>query len=530
MKNKLLKLISIITIFILAFSVVTITAAAAETIPASISFTKGGKSVTNINPGDDFVVNITITGTRLLSIDFNLKYDTNSVKYISGATSGGNGIASVNMDTNFTIGKNVTYSLSFRALTKTGNPAFSLSGEAADEVSPQVVKGPTFTASKSIKIEDKQLSSNANMKSLSVRCLDKNNKEISCKMTPSFSKNTTEYTVNVPNSVVKCLLNGEREEGNPSDWNVEGSSTMKVGKNIRKVVVTAPSGAQKIYTITINRGEEVADTPDEPDTDLPDTPTENPLETKIDNATYIIATDISAVKLFKGFEIATTEYKGQEIPVARDKDGNYEIYYLYPSDSDVLVPYTYNKNTDTFKKLAFFTQNDVTYIFEDLPLKYANHTDYFTTNTEINGNQVKCYQSNNSKLSDFYYFYCFNGEDYNTYRYDSREGVLQRFPEMILGISSVSAEDFEKSDDTPEIIKKFKTLDHNAKIFVISFLVAIIIAIALVILLLIKLFTKNKYKEVLAEDDFPTENFDEVTINDEFVLTSDTVEDNDDNF
>ena len=383
---------------------------------------------------------------------------------------------------------------------------------------------------KSVTVSDKQLSSNANMKSLSVRCLDNNNKEISCKMTPSFSKNTTEYTVNVPNSVVKCLLNGEREEGNPSDWNVEGSSTMKVGKNVRKVVVTAPSGAQKIYTITINRGEEVADTPDEPDTDLPDTPTENPLETKIDNATYIIATDISAVKLFKGFEIATTEYKGQEIPVARDKDGNYEIYYLYPSDSDVLVPYTYNKNTDTFKKLAFFTQNDVTYIFEDLPLKYANHTDYFTTNTEINGNQVKCYQSNNSKLSDFYYFYCFNGEDYNTYRYDSREGVLQRFPEMILGISSVSAEAFEKSDDTPEIIKKFKTLDHNAKIFVISFLVAIIIAIALVILLLIKLFTKNKYKEILAEDDFPTENFDEVTINDEFVLTSNTIEADDDNF
>ena len=429
--------------------------------------------------------------------------------------------------------KSFTYSLVFET-KKTGVANITLLADGtlfAYETSSGSKEEPlTSNITKTVSIKDKQLSSNANMKSLSVRCLDKNNKEISCKMTPSFSKNTTEYTVNVPNSVVKCLLNGEREEGNPSDWNVEGSSTMKVGKNLRKVVVTAPSGAQKIYTITINRGEEVADTPDEPDTDLPDSPTENPLETKIDNATYIIATDISAVKLFKGFEIATTEYKGQEIPVARDKDGNYEIYYLYPSDSDVLVPYTYNKNTDTFKKLAFFTQNDVTYIFEDLPLKYANHTDYFTTNTEINGNQVKCYQSNNSKLSDFYYFYCFNGEDYNTYRYDSREGVLQRFPEMILGISSVTAEAFEKSDDTPEIIKKFKTLDHNAKIFVISFLVAIIIAIALVILLLIKLFTKNKYKEILAEDDFPTENFDEVTINDEFVLTSDTVEDNDDNF
>lgn len=530
MKNKLLKLISIITVFILSLSVLTFNASAAETIPASLSFTKGGKSVTTLNPGDDFVVNITITGTHLITIDFDLKYDNSCVKYISGATSSGNGTASVDYDYSFTTGKTVKYSLNFRALTKTGNAAFSLSGEAADKVAENDVKGPTFSASNSIKIEDKQLSSNANMKSLSVKCLDKNDKEISCKMTPAFSKNVTEYTVNVPNSVVKCLLNGEREEGNPSDWSVEGSSAMKVGKNVRKVIVTAASGTQKVYTININRSEESVDTPQDPDIDTPDTDIKNPLETQIDNTTHIIATDISAVELFNGFETATTEFKGQEVTIARDADSNFEIFYLYPSNSDVLAPYTYDKENDTFKKLAYFKQNDITYIFADFPSNYSTSPDYFITNTKINDFELKCYQSNNSKLSDFYYFYCFNGEDFNTYRYDSREGVLQRYPELLTAISGASAEADANSDSTPEFLKKFNSLDQNAKILVISFIVAILIALALIILILIKLFTRNKYRDVLEEDDIPANNFDEVTINDDFVISADNNENNDDNF
>ena len=383
--------------------------------------------------------------------------------------------------------------------------------------------------SKTVTVKDKQLSSNANMKSLSVRCLVANYKEISCKMTPSFSKNTTEYTVNVPNSVVKCLLNGEREEGNPSDWSVEGSANMKVGKNVRKVIVTAPSGAQKVYTININRGEEAADTPLNPDVDTPVSDTENPLEIQIDNTKYIIATDISAVKLFKGFEASTTDFKGQEISVARDKEGNFELFYLYASDSDVLTPYTYDKKNDTFKKLNFISQNDITYIVQELPLQYFDSQNYFTTNAEINGVELKCYQSKNSKLSDFYYLYCFNGENFDTYRYDSREGVLQRYPEMTLGITATDSETSVKANNTPEILQKFNLLDHNAKILVITFIVAIIIAIALVILLLIKLFTRNKYRDILDED-VPSESFDEVTINDDFLISDEKSDNTDDTF
>ena len=523
MKKFLKKILILLSVTVLIATLFSFTTSAAISTSVKTSAVSIGDKVTfTISASSQYPITYFEGLVQYDSSILNIQGSNGKIKFVeeNGTDSSGN------------YKKSFSYSLVFET-KKTGVANITLLADGTlftyETSSGSKEENLPSNISKTVTVKDKQLSSNANMKSLSVRCLDANNKEISCKMTPSFSKNTTEYTVNVPNSVVKCLLNGEREEGNPSDWSVEGSANMKVGKNVRKVIVTAPSGAQKVYTININRGEEAADTPLNPDVDTPVSDTENPLEIQIDNTKYIIATDISAVKLFKGFEASTTDFKGQEISVARDKEGNFELFYLYASDSDVLTPYTYDKKNDTFKKLNFISQNDITYIVQELPLQYFDSQNYFTTNAEINGVELKCYQSKNSKLSDFYYLYCFNGENFDTYRYDSREGVLQRYPEMTLGITATDSETSVKANNTPEILQKFNLLDHNAKILVITFIVAIIIAIALVILLLIKLFTRNKYRDILDED-VPSESFDEVTINDDFLISDEKSDNTDDTF
>lgn len=142
----------------------------------------------------------------------------------------------------FAVGNNLTTSsnlIKFIFKTKKeGSTNINLSGiKVVDENAKTVMVN---TPSKTITITPPP-SSNANLSSLSV-----SNGSI------SFNKDTTSYSVKVGSDVTSINVSASAED---SGAKVSGTGTksLNYGDNKISVVVTAPSGDKKTYTITVNR-------------------------------------------------------------------------------------------------------------------------------------------------------------------------------------------------------------------------------------------------------------------------------------
>ena len=474
-----------LSVIIIASAMVFNTSAAGTII----SFSKKSLTV-----GDTVTVTITLNaGEAMYAVGCIINYDNSVINYTSGNASGGAG--SVSIAESPSGATKVSYSLTFTAIAA-GSCTVSVTDcgyeGLVDEGSAKGLSG----ASATLTVNDAALSSNANLSALSLSAGT---------LSPRFSASRTSYTVAVKNSVTECKVYATAADSN-AKVEVSGNATLKIGKNTRTVTVTAPSGAQKVYTITINRSETDEVTSSE---ETPTEPQENKLETSIEGITYTVATDISGVALFKGFTASTAQYNSEEVAVATDRDGNYKLYYLKAPDSDALTPYTYDEENNLFIKLSYFTQGENSYIYADIPEGKTLADEYYTTNATINGNEVTCYGKSSSP-ADFYYIYCFTDGRYGFYRYDSRENVMQRYPELEL----LDKEDLIVEDKPDNILSRFKTLTTNAKIIIISLVLVLLAAIALIVLVVVKIVSRKDIPDYDEDELIVDNSFDNITFTD----------------
>lgn len=378
-----------------------------------------------------------------------------------------------------------SYSLKFTAITAGSSTIQVTDGNyATDTEKPFTGSTATMTVSDAAK------SDNANLKSLS---LSKGT------LSPKFSASKTSYTATVATSVTEVKVYATAQDSG-AKVEIAGESKLKDGENVRTVTVTAPSGAQKVYTIKITR----SDLTTEPEPEVPEV---NPLETTVDGAAYLVLNDISGVILPAGFSVETVQYNGVEVSVAKDADENYTLYYLKAADSEIATPYLLNG--DTFERLQCAAIGDKIYIFADVPAELTAAEGYYETAIKIGDFSVKAFASSNSDFTDFYYVYCFYDNGYRIYRYDSKENVLQRAPEFKL----VSLEEKELSE--AGFLTRFKSLSANAKTVIIGLFLAAVGAAVLIVLLIVKLVKGRKEPE---DDDYSDllfrPDFDEVTVDD----------------
>lgn len=481
MRKNLKFIIVLATVLTIVCSLFSFEAFAASAV---IGFSKN-----TVDVGDSVTVSVSVKGNNMTGADLNITYNQDVLTYVSGADNGGAGVLKI-VDMTLEEATSKSYSITFKA-AKAGSAQISVSGAVSDGIPATDV---SVGASATLNVVNKVLSSNANLKSLRLGA---------GQLSPSFSPDVTTYNVLIPNSATKCLVYATTADANAT-LEVEGSSTMQVGANKRVVIVTAPDGTQKSYTLNITRS-------DQPDADTSSTTSldssTSSLGTSLDGAQYNIATDISSVKLFNGFKASTALYNGIDVAVSTDSEGIYKIYYLKSPDSEELIPCILDNENNTFVRLKYVTQGENTYIFEDFPEDKLVPDDYYTVTAKIFDYNLKCYADSNTKLADFYYVYCFSNDRFGVYRYDSRENTLQRFPELVLA----DAGDSDTSDSGNDIISRFMSLKANAKIMVVCLIVAIIIAIALIVLLIIKLFNRNNdigFDDDL-EDDFESVSFDD---------------------
>lgn len=439
--------------------VFTASAAAKTTIAFSSSKPKVNDSVT---------VTVTVSGSQAMySTEFSVSYNPEVLRFESGdSASGGAGMVKV---AGLPSGASKqSYSLKFTAISA-GSSSIQASGAAYYENTEDSVG-----ASATLTVSDAAKSDNANLKSLS---LSKGT------LSPKFSASKTSYTATVAKSVTEVKVYATAQDSG-AKVAISGESALKVGKNTRTVTVTAPSGAQKTYTITITRSEEDTASSEPEQTSEPEV---NPYETTVDGAVYTVLNNISGITLPAGFSAATAEYNGTEVAVAKNADAEYTLYYLKSADSETAEPYILSGSGDTFERLQYAAFGDKIYIFAEIPEDRTAPEGYYETAVKIGDFSVKAFAPSDTELTDFYYVYCFYENGFRMYRYDSRENVLQRSPEF----KPVSVQE-DKLPDSAGFAQRFASLSANAKAVVIGLFLAAVGAAALIVLLVLKLVRGRK--------------------------------------
>ncbi len=490
------KIISVLTVcIILLTSMFTLTVSAADT---SLQF-----SAHSVEIGSKFVVTIKFAPyASMLAVQTNVTYNPDVLKIETYEFIAGDGVVNTTQAAGVipvvfsTLSPKSEFGvkLTFSTL-KTGDSTIAVKDcvytyqPAAGEQS----KTQTFNGqSAKMTVIDKQLPNNANLSSLTLSAGT---------LSPNFTAARTNYTVSVPYETDKITLYTKLSDAKAKVAILSNPTNLNVGANTIKVTVTAQNGSQKIYTVVVTRREQGAT-----ETPPPVTTPDNPYETVISGKNYEIVTTIPEASYLQGFTASSAEWNGNQVPVLRDKDNVFTVYYLRESGTTEMAPYVYNAELETFEALKHQSFNNKLYIFTDFPDGVTMPADYYSTYTQIGDYSVKVYMNSNSQMADFVYAYCYANGEFNLYRYDSKEGTIQRYPDIHL----VDA----PSVDAPardNFVTRFASLSTNGKVLLIAMLIAALCVVALIIFLIVMAFQKlfKKQEDPANFEDF---NFDDVTV------------------
>lgn len=452
-------------------------------------------SSNTITIGNNVNVTVTITAPQeMKGLDYILSYDSEKLTYVSSSHEQINpnlaGRISVIDEPNNT-SKSYTFVFKSKAV---GSANISIKdGEcvASVIVDGKATDTPLTGAGANLTVKDVELSNNANLKSLSLSAGN---------ISPKFNANRTNYTASVPYETDKITFYATASDANNAKVSgISPNMPLKVGANTFNITVTAQNGSQKIYTVIVTRREKGAEeTPVDP---IP----ENPYETVISGKNYEIVTTIPGNSYLQGFTLSSADWNGAQVPVLRDKDNVFTVYYLREVGTTEIAPYLYNDELASFEALKHQVFNGILYIFEDFPSDMAMPGDYYSSYSQIGNYSVKVYLETNSQMSDFAYVYCYTNGNFGLYRYDSKENTIQRFPDIHL-VDAPKADAPSKDNFST----RFASLSTNGKILLIAMLVASICVVALIVFLIITAFKKLFNKDLgYIEDDF---EFDDVTI------------------
>ena len=221
-------------------------------------------------------------------------------------------------------------------------------------------------------------------------------------LTPAFSKDTLEYSVELEPDTTKVNVQATPSDGGAS-INGAGEREVQDGPNRLEIVVTAENGSTRTYVINATVKEF------------------DPIKVKVNKKDYTVVRKKSGLGEVNGYEATTVDINGTEVPALKskvtgytlvalkdekgnqnyyikDKD-NYILYKEYTFNKVVLVPLPWNKN--------------------DIP---ANYKKYEIT---YNDSKIDAYKLN--KKSKYALIYGMNVETgvENIYMYDSVEDTLQ---------------------------------------------------------------------------------------------------------
>lgn len=405
----------------------------AKAASGNISVTGPGTVV----QGNKITVTVTLSSsTAIGSWQMDLNYDKSYLQLVSSSAEAG-GTMMVNSSSGT---KNKTYTFSFKAL-KTGTTRVSVSSYlvyAYQDNSELNIN----SSNKTVKIMTQQeleatYSKDNNLKNLTVEGYE---------ISPTFDKDTLEYTVNVPTGTEKVKVNASVNDKTASVTG-DGELTVTEGLNTLPIVVTAQNGSQKTYNLIVN----VED--------------QNPINVKIEGKDYIVVKNASLLTTPETFEATTTTINDFEIPAFVNKNANITLVGLKDNSGEISL-FIYNNGTYT-KYSELNLKKDML-----IPVDFTGELDYIKTTVTINGTKLEAYKY--SENTDFVIINAKNLADGKTslYLYDTKNETAQIFDETFI-------------NETNNTIKNYTYV-------IIAFASALVIMLILIFSLLHSLKKKQK--------------------------------------
>lgn len=463
------KILKVLMSFVIV-ATVTLSALVLNVSAASVSISGGGE----YEVGKSFNVTVRFNAdANLYAVEADISYNSSVLRLdgVSGADyNASNGTIKI-VDDGFSAtkpSKSSSYTLKFTAIAA-GNSPISASmlggGDAASKAA----------SSAAIKVVTPKPSSNANLASIKLS---------SGSLSPAFNANTTSYNVTVKYSVDSITITGAVADGS-SKYVGGGTFALQVGDNQRTLTVTAADGTKKSYTINIKRmtEQETADA-EQAARDA------NPFLVTIDGSDYNIANDLSGITVPAGFSQSTSARKGSEVPVIKDENEKYVLYWLTDASGENGAFYVCD-DEGNFTRIKYVSSNGKMYIIEPLESDLVLPSGYVKTTYSVDGGEVDAISYENESLKDFYILNCYVDGKTAMYRFDTLESTMQRAAEFELALTSTDAP-VEKSNG---IIEWFKNINKTGKIVFFIIVLCAIALIVLAILLIVKVASSK-------DDDF----------------------------
>ena len=245
---------------------------------------------------------------------------------------------------------------------------------------------------------NKTYSKNNNLSNLSVEGYD---------LTPSFDKDTLEYTVTLESGTEKINVSAEVEDKTAS---VKGTGEVSVseGINTLEIKVTAENGNEKTYRI------------------LAEVHEKDPINVKISGYDYTVVKKKELIEPKDGYTQTTVKINDFEIPALHNDVTGVTLIGLKDKDGNVKL-FSYDTKTGKYAEYKEFKFDLMSlYIHEDSKSKYKK------INVKLNDEDVIAYELDG--ISDYYLLYATNTitgyEGY--YLYDTKENSVQRYDTTML--------------------------------------------------------------------------------------------------
>lgn len=372
---------------------------------------------TTVTSGSTVTVTVTHTaGTNVAAFDATLTYDASVLEFvsISGANNGGSaGVLKISyFATAKPTAKSHSFTVTFKAKA-TGSSKVSLSSTGISDWDLEPLGNAS--GSVTINVQNPSLSGNANLTALYVS---------SGSLSPAFSPNVTSYNIVIPYSTTVLTVSAETADKN-AKITVEGSKDMQVGKNVRKVIVTAPNGTKKTYTLNITRQEGTGNETGTSQT--PDTTTDVSKVTVGEDTLYI-AKDLKDIALPVGFEQVMVTVNDTQFPSAQDKSLTVVLLYLVDENGENGKFYMYDTASMTFSDFNFVTVETGVYTFLTPDNSVTVPNGFTQTFVKVGEQTVAAWSFPDEVMKDYYLVYALSpAGTKGLYQYDTLEGTFQRY-------------------------------------------------------------------------------------------------------
>ena len=470
------KLCCILLALMLAASVAVlpVSAAGSVTVSAGSSDVTVGKTVT--------VTAKFSSSTGIGSMDAVFYYNSKTFEYVScaGATANGGG-GNVKLSYvcyEVTAPKTLTVTLTLKAIA-TGAGDFKWVTEGFYDDEENLLGNTTKTLS--VSASNPTLSGDATLSYL---------RPSKGTLTPQFSKNVTSYTVSVPYTVTRGLLNYSASDPN-ARTEITQNADLKVGKTTRVITVTAPNGTVKKYTVVFTReAQQATQAPDPADPDDTTAPTEAPpaddaLEVLLDGKEMVIAGTRPDAKLPAGFEWDTVTVNEVEVPAAKQAASGLTLVYLIPLDEDGEGAfYVYDTETEDLKPFLQITDKKAAYTVHDLPDTETGPAGTVSGTLSLGERTVTAYLYEDPTLADYVILQLTNPKgETGLYTYDKAEGTVQRYHAVT--IEAAPEEPEEPVEVEPEKNAFVTFIEQYRQVILICAAAALSLAILIIVIVVI---------------------------------------------